>query len=190
MTSVTPVFRSWAVDCVVLRHPTRTQEPKPVLRPPHPQCHPQPRLAGAAYSAPTTGERVSAPAGAGKMSPAFHLRRLGYVIVARNYRTPRHPGEIDLIGRSADVLCFMEVKTRTSRDVQTPEAAVDRHKRREAAAVAQELPAPPATVVPMEVRHCERILSAGVGQPAANRSISQCLPLGVEYRFCNRERIR
>jgi len=60
------------------------------------------------------------------------------VIVARNYRTPRHPGEIDLIGWSADVLCFIEVKTRTSRDVKTPEAAVDRHKRREVAAVARE----------------------------------------------------
>ena len=58
--------------------------------------------------------------------------------MARNYRTPRQPGEIDLIGWEADVLCFIEVKTRTSRDVKTPEAAVDRHKRREVAAVARE----------------------------------------------------
>jgi putative endonuclease len=64
--------------------------------------------------------------------------KLGYVMVARNFRSPRCRGEIDLIGWDADVLCFIEVKTRTSRDVKTPEAAVDRHKRREVAQVARE----------------------------------------------------
>jgi hypothetical protein len=54
---------------------------------------------------------------------------------------------------------------------------VDRHKRRE-------VPAPPATVVPVEVRHSKRILCKIVGPPAPNQSVSQCLPLGVEYRFC------
>ena len=59
-------------------------------------------------------------------------------MVARNFRSPRCRGEIDLIGWEADVLCFIEVKTRTSRDVKTAEAAVDRHKRREVAQVARE----------------------------------------------------
>jgi len=68
----------------------------------------------------------------------FHLRKLGYQMVARNYRTPRCRGEIDLIGWDRDVLCFIEVKTRTSLDIKPPEAAVDRHKRREIAAVARE----------------------------------------------------
>ena len=68
----------------------------------------------------------------------FHLRKLGYKMVARNYRTPRCRGEIDLIGWDQDVLCFIEVKTRTSHDVKPPEAAVDWHKRREIAAVARE----------------------------------------------------
>ncbi len=63
---------------------------------------------------------------------------MGYTIVARNFRTPRCRGEIDLIGWDGDVLCFIEVKTRTSHDVKTPEAAVDRHKRRELAEVARE----------------------------------------------------
>jgi putative endonuclease len=71
----------------------------------------------------------------GEEDAYFHLRKLGYAIVARNFRTPRCRGEIDLIGWDADVLCFVEVKTRTSRDVKPPEAAVDRHKRREVAAV-------------------------------------------------------
>jgi putative endonuclease len=68
----------------------------------------------------------------------FHLRKLGYAIVARNFRSPRCHGEIDLIGWDRDVLCFIEVKTRRTRDVKTPEAAVDYHKRREIAQVARE----------------------------------------------------
>jgi putative endonuclease len=74
----------------------------------------------------------------GEEDAYFHLRKRGYVVVARNYRTPRCRGEIDLIAWDADVLCFIEVKTRTSRDVKPAEAAVDRHKRREIAAVVRE----------------------------------------------------
>jgi len=74
----------------------------------------------------------------GEEDAYFHLRRLGYAMVARNFRSPRCRGEIDLIGWDHDVLCFVEVKTRTSQDVKTPEAAVDRHKRREVAQVARE----------------------------------------------------
>jgi putative endonuclease len=78
-----------------------------------------------------TGER-------GELDACFHLRKLGYTIVARNYRTPRCRGEIDLIGWEDDVLCFVEVKTRTSHEVKSAEAAVDRHKRREVARVIRE----------------------------------------------------
>jgi len=74
----------------------------------------------------------------GEDAAYFHLRKMGYTIVARNFRSPRSRGEIDLIGWDADVLCFIEVKTRTSRDIKTAEAAVDRHKRREVAQVARE----------------------------------------------------
>jgi len=74
----------------------------------------------------------------GEEDAYFYLRKLGYAMVARNFRSSRCRGEIDLIGWDADVLCFIEVKTRTSRDVKPPEAAVDRHKRREVAAVARE----------------------------------------------------
>jgi putative endonuclease len=74
----------------------------------------------------------------GEEDAYFHLRKLGYVIVERNFRSPRSRGEIDLIGWDADVLCFIEVKTRTTLDVKTAEAAVDRHKRREVAQVARQ----------------------------------------------------
>ena len=71
----------------------------------------------------------------GEEDAYFYLRNNGYVMVARNFRTPRHRGEIDLIGwakdRGEDVLCFIEVKTRTTRDVKPAQAAVDRKKRRD-----------------------------------------------------------
>src|SRR4051812_16204412 len=51
----------------------------------------------------------------GEESAYFHLRKLGYIIVARDWRHPRRRGEIDLIGWHEDVLCFVEVKTRTHR---------------------------------------------------------------------------
>lgn len=59
-------------------------------------------------------------------------------MVERNFRSPRCRGEIDLIGWENDVLCFIEVKTRTTRDVKPGEAAVDRHKRRHIEMVARE----------------------------------------------------
>jgi putative endonuclease len=71
----------------------------------------------------------------GEEDAYFELRRLGYVMVARNVRTPGSHGEIDLIGWDRDVLCFIEVKTRRSHEVKAAEAAVDRHKRREIAEV-------------------------------------------------------
>ena len=74
----------------------------------------------------------------GEQDAYFYLRKIGYVMVARNFRTPRCRGEIDLIGWDKDVLCFIEVKTRTTLDVKPGQAAVDRHKRREIAAVARE----------------------------------------------------
>jgi putative endonuclease len=74
----------------------------------------------------------------GEEEAYFYLRRQGYTMVARNYRTPRYRGEIDLIGWDGDVLCFVEVKTRTTRDVKTAEAAVDYEKRRDVARVARD----------------------------------------------------
>ena len=74
----------------------------------------------------------------GEEDAYFYLRRRGYVLVARNYRSPRCHGEIDLIGWEHDVLCFIEVKTRTTRDVKPAEAAVDRDKQHDLSAVARE----------------------------------------------------
>ena len=59
-------------------------------------------------------------------------------MVARNFRVPRRRGEIDLIGWDRDVLCFVEVKTRTSHELKPAEAAVDGAKQQELAVMAGE----------------------------------------------------
>lgn len=67
----------------------------------------------------------------GEEDAYFFLRDLGYVMVARNYRSPKRRGELDIIAWDGDTLCFVEVKTRTTLAVKPAEAAVDADKRRE-----------------------------------------------------------
>ena len=74
----------------------------------------------------------------GEEDAYFYLRRRGYVIIARNYRSPHSRGELDLVGWDRDVLCFIEVKTRTTHDVKPAEAAVDDAKQKELGLVARE----------------------------------------------------
>jgi putative endonuclease len=74
----------------------------------------------------------------GEEEAYFYLRRLGYVMVARNWRSPRRRGELDLVGWDGNVLCFVEVKSRTTRDVKPAEAAVDAQKQDELGGMARE----------------------------------------------------
>src|ERR1700690_798236 len=74
----------------------------------------------------------------GEEDAYFYLRRRGYTIIARNYRSPHYRGELDLVGWDGDVLCVIEVKTRTTREVKPAEAAVDREKQRELSLVARD----------------------------------------------------
>jgi putative endonuclease len=95
------------------------------------------RLAGSVLT-PDDGPEHQRTGCRGEEETYFWLRKLGYVMVARNYRSARRRGEIDLIAWDGDVLCFIEVKTRRSRDVKPAEAAVDRDKRKELRGVARE----------------------------------------------------
>jgi len=64
----------------------------------------------------------------GERAALFHLRRLGYTIVARRWASAKMRGDVDLIGWEGDWLCFVEVKTRTVRDMTPAESAVDKDK--------------------------------------------------------------
>lgn len=55
------------------------------------------------------------------------LRRLGLEILLRNYRHGR--GEIDIVARDGETLCFVEVKTRRRRGLYDPARAVGRAKK-------------------------------------------------------------
>jgi putative endonuclease len=62
------------------------------------------------------------------------LERKGLRVLARNHATRR--GEVDLVCQDGEVLCFVEVRSRTSRAQGGPEATVDRRKARRVVAAA------------------------------------------------------
>jgi putative endonuclease len=65
----------------------------------------------------------------GERAALFELRRRGVTVVARRWTNPRMRGDVDLIGWDGDRLCFVEVKTRTARDLMPAESAIDEDKR-------------------------------------------------------------
>ena len=96
-----------------------------------------------------TGER-------GEDAAFFHLRSLGYTIVARRWRTRRLPSDLDLIAWDGPTLVIFEIKTLTaSRDqaFAPAETAVDRPKqdmlRKMAASYLNLLPEPHRASVPI-----------------------------------------
>src|ERR1700691_4022605 len=66
----------------------------------------------------------------GERAAFFWLMRRGYVVVARGWHSSRAPGDLDLIAWQGGTLCFVEVKTRTTREVAAAHVAVDSRKRR------------------------------------------------------------
>jgi putative endonuclease len=75
----------------------------------------------------------------GERLAANHLERLGYALVASNFKLPvgRNlrgaivQAEIDLVAYDGATLCFIEVKTRASDWFAAPEANVDLRKQRQ-----------------------------------------------------------
>jgi putative endonuclease len=65
----------------------------------------------------------------GERAAYFELKRRGLKVVARRWTNARLRGDVDLIGWDGDMLCFIEVKTRTERDLSPAESAVDEEKR-------------------------------------------------------------
>jgi len=65
----------------------------------------------------------------GERAALFELRRRGHIVVARRWTSTKLRGDLDLISWHGDRLCFIEVKTRTARDLIPAESAVDEDKR-------------------------------------------------------------
>lgn len=68
----------------------------------------------------------------------FYLQRKGYSVVARRWVSANWPGDLDLVAWQGSLLCFVEVKTRTARDMMPAQAAVDADKRRTLRRLARE----------------------------------------------------
>lgn len=66
----------------------------------------------------------------GEREALFFLRRSGYTVVARRWKTSTLRGDIDLIAWHGSTLCFVEIKTRSQRDAFPAEFAVDQDKQR------------------------------------------------------------
>lgn len=75
----------------------------------------------------------------GEDMAARYLEKKGYQLVIANFRVPigrnrvgvQVTGEIDLIALDGDVLCFIEVKSRSSEEIKSALAAVDLRKQRQ-----------------------------------------------------------
>lgn len=65
----------------------------------------------------------------GEEAAARFLEEHGYKILARNYKTKL--GEIDIIAEDCQTLCFIEVKTRSSRRFGLPSEALSSSKQRQ-----------------------------------------------------------
>lgn len=70
----------------------------------------------------------------GEDAACDELRRRGYAILARGYRT--RMGEIDIIARDGPTLVFIEVKARTTGRCGYPAEAVTLHKQAKVTAMA------------------------------------------------------
>jgi putative endonuclease len=101
----------------------------------------------------------------GEEAAYFYLRRRGYTVVALGWRSAKLRGDLDLVAWEGNILCFIEVKTRSSRKVATAESAVDDEKSRMLCRMARQyLQALPA--VPDQVRFDVLSIYFENGQPA------------------------
>jgi len=89
---------------------------------------------GGAPGRGAAGRRAQGRA-AESLAAAF-LEARGFEILDRNHSTRR--GEVDLVCRDGEVLCFVEVRSRTSEAFGGPEETVDRRKARRVVAAAED----------------------------------------------------
>jgi putative endonuclease len=138
----------------------------------------------AAAKADETSKELARRRGINRETCAYwYLRRLGYVLVVRNYHVPGDKAEIDMVGYDGAVLAFVEVKTRSGTDERPgqPEEAVTPEKRFHVERMAKRFLAERRTpgvswrfdVVAIESRS---------GRPADVRLYKKCLQRGTLMR--------
>lgn len=116
----------------------------------------------------------------GERAAKKHLQRLGLKFLAANFRSER--GEIDLIFRDGDCLCFVEVKTRSSEEWTRPAAAVDARKRRRLSQTALDylrLLKNPGVKIRFDI--VEVLLAGGAVQEV--RHLPNTFPMARPYRY-------
>ena len=72
----------------------------------------------------------------GEQLALFHIRALGYTVVAERWTSARARGDLDLVAwdmrsKPQPALVVFEVKTRTARDFAPADTSVDRDKQRQ-----------------------------------------------------------
>jgi putative endonuclease len=87
------------------------------------------RRAAQLYGGAANGPAHLATGLEGETAGFFYLRRKGYTVVARRWSSGLQRGDVDLIAWQNELLCFIEVKTRTAHDLVAAEVAVDSNKR-------------------------------------------------------------
>jgi len=65
----------------------------------------------------------------GEAEAADFLKNNGYKILAKNYRSKS--GEVDIVARDKETVCFVEVKTRSSDRFGLPQEAVSNYKQKQ-----------------------------------------------------------
>ena len=89
----------------------------------------------------------------GEDAAFFHLRALGYTIVARRWRAERIQGDLDLVAWDGPTLVIFEIKTRTAHDLAPADTEVDPYKqqilRKMASAYLRQIPGASRASVPL-----------------------------------------
>jgi putative endonuclease len=118
----------------------------------------------------------------GEKTAAKYLRRRGYKILLRNFRSGK--AEVDIVARHKDWLVFVEVKTRRTEQFGAPSEAVDREKHRNLSKAALDylrlLDNPP---IHFRFDVVEVVQRDGVRTPDAIRLIQNAFDLSEPYIY-------
>jgi putative endonuclease len=118
----------------------------------------------------------------GEKWAARHLRRHGYKILVRRFRS--RTGEIDIVCRHGEWLVFVEVKTRVNEDLGAPSEAVDETKQRHMSKVALDyLRLLGYPQIPFRFDIVEVILRKGARCPDDMRLIQNAFEMSEPYMY-------